>query len=154
MPAGEVVRNLLLPPFVTLFSLAVMVALDRLWPLGRLWSGPIAALGWLGVVVGGALAMWHARLFRRLGTNLNTFRDPGSLTTAGLFRRTRNPMYLGFVIAVLGAALALGSVAPWVVAAGFLVVMQVGYVRYEERRMRAAFGAVYEEYCQKVPRWL
>lgn len=147
-------RNLLLPPIVTLVSLAAMFALDRLWPLARLWGGPLAALGWVAVLGGLVLSQWHAALFRRLGTNLNTFGEPGSLTTAGLFGRTRNPMYLGFVIMVLGVGVVLGSVTPWVVAAGFVVGVDVGYVRYEEKKMRAAFGAEYEEYCRRVRRWV
>ena len=147
-------RNLLLPPIVTLVSIAAMFALDRLWPGTRLWSGPLAALGWVAVLGGLVMSQWHAALFRRLGTNLNTFGEPGSLTTAGLFGQTRNPMYLGFVIMVLGVGIVLGSVTPWVVAVGFVVWVDVGYVRYEERRMRAAFGGEYEEYCRRVRRWV
>ena len=53
---------------------------------------------WLGLLLLGAglaMAAWHARLFRQAGTNIQTFGEPGQLTTGGLFRRSRNPRYLG-----------------------------------------------------------
>lgn len=145
-------RMLLLPPIVFLASVLSMFALDRVAPVIRvesLWT-------WLGMaplVVGLTVANWHARLFRRVGTNIDTFGEPGRLVQDGLFLHTRNPMYLGFVISLAGLAFILGSVSPWALVVGFILVAHCWYIPVEERAMAAKFGADYEKYRRRTPRW-
>src|SRR5688572_6024631 len=133
-------RMLFLPPIVLLQCVAAMWALDRWWPLMEFehdlftWAG--AAL----IVAGLAIANWHARLFKRVGTNIDTFGEPGRLTTAGLFSRTRNPMYLGLVMVISGAACWMGSLGALGVAAGYVALVHFWYIPIEERAMQAKFG--------------
>ena len=150
-------QRLLLPPVVWLASVGLMVILQRLWPVGRLPAGAAfsamvggAVLGVLGI----GIAHWHAQLFRRIGTNINTFGEPGKLTTAGLFAHTRNPMYLGMLVALVGAAMALSALSPWLVVLVFFVLLQAWYIPVEERAMAARFGSQYADYCRHVRRWL
>lgn len=105
------------------------------------------------LLAGIAIAQWHARLFRQLGTNINTFAEPDHLTTLGLFRRTRNPMYLGMVIALTGVALLLGAVSPMAGPLAFFVLSHRWYIPVEEQAMAARFGERYREYQVRVPRW-
>jgi protein-S-isoprenylcysteine O-methyltransferase Ste14 len=146
-------RKLLLPPVVFLASVIVMVVLHWRWPvlhwLPQPWSWAGAGL----IVAGLAVAQWHARLFRRLGTNIQTFGEPGQLTTEGLFRRTRNPMYLGMLLALTGVAVVLGSLSPAVVVLVFFALMQTWYIPFEERAMAQRFGDAYAAYRRDVPRW-
>jgi protein-S-isoprenylcysteine O-methyltransferase Ste14 len=146
-------RKLLLPPVVLLLSAMLMVVLHSWWPVLRWvphpWNWGAAAL----IVAGLAIAQWHARLFRRLGTNIQTFGEPGQLATEGLFRRTRNPMYLGMLLALAGLALVLGSLSPLAVWLLFFALMQMWYVPFEERAMAQRFGDAYREYQRQVPRW-
>lgn len=146
-------RLLLLPPIVVLLCAGLMAALHQAWPLATWlpspwnWLGLVPALGGLG------MAQWHARMFRRVGTNINTFGEPGSLRTEGLFRRTRNPMYLGMLIALLGLAATLGSASALAGPLVFFVLAQGYYVPVEERAMALKFGAAYDDYRRRVPRW-
>jgi protein-S-isoprenylcysteine O-methyltransferase Ste14 len=79
---------------------------------------------------------------------------PREFVARGLYRYTRNPMYLGFAGLVVGEALVFGS---WwlVVYAGLLcVVWHLFVVRHEEPDLRRRFGESYERYCGEVSRWL
>ena len=110
--------------------------------------------GMLVTTVGAALAVWCILTFALFGKGTPApFDPPRRLVVLGPYRYVRNPMYLGAAIALAGAALFYGSVAVAVYAAGFLLVMHVFVVWYEEPALRAAFGAAYEVYCGEVRRW-
>jgi len=147
-------RNLLLPPIVLVISAAAMLLLHRLWPLAVLLPTPWNAAGLPLVAAGLAVASWHARLFRRIGTEINTFREPGQLVREGMFRFSRNPMYLGFAAALAGVALVLGSASPWLAWLTFVVLTDRWYIRVEEAAMQARFGDQYAAYRRAVRRWL
>ena len=108
------------------------------------------------IVIGGlGITVWHGRLFSRVGTNINTFNKPDKLVTEGLFRYTRNPMYLGFLIALLGFAILFqGSISAFVIALFFFAVANWWYIPFEENGMRQKFGPDYDAYCQTTRRWI
>lgn len=131
-----------------------MLLLHRFAP-GLHWP-PVPWRSWGGmatVVLGLGIAQWHARLFRRRGINLHTFREPQQLVTEGLFRHSRNPMYLGFALAAAGLALALGAATPVLVLAAFVLVLDRWYIRFEEQAMLRSFGQAYRDYCRHTRRW-
>ena len=104
---------------------------------------------------GVAIYFWCAWDFvsKGLGTPL-PIDAPRVLVVKGLYRFTRNPMYVGVLSVILGQASYYGSlrVARYagVVLAGFYLFV----LFYEEPTLRKLFGEQYEEYCRKVPRWL
>lgn len=147
-------RRFMLPPIVMLICAAAMVMLDRVLPLPVLVAPPWNWFGLLLLSFGIGIAQWHAHLFRRLGTNINTFGEPGQLTTAGLFSYTRNPMYVGMLSALTGLAWLLGSLACWLPVALFALLMQFWYIPLEESALSEKFGAQFDSYRQRVPRWL
>ena len=150
-------QRFFLPPVAWVVSVVAMVILQRAWPVWRVpelvsaWTGPVGlALGLVGL----AIAQWHARLFRRIGTNINTFGEPDKLTTAGLFAHTRNPMYLGMLLALVGVAVALGALSAWLPVLWFFGLAQAWYIPAEERNLSARFGSHYQDYCRDVRRWI
>ncbi len=147
-------QMLLLPPVAWLGCVGLMLMLHGMVPVASLLPWPAKGLGLLPLVAGLALASWHARLFRRIRTNINTFGEPGQLTTAGLYAKTRNPMYLGMALGLVGAAVLLGSLSVWVGPMVFLALANLWYIPLEERAMAGKFGAAYAAYRQSVPRWL
>jgi len=147
-------RNLLLPPVLALLCLIAIVAL-RLWAPGLVLLRPPATwLGLVPVLAGLALLLAGSRRFARVGTNIRTFDDPDVLVVDGPFRFTRNPMYLGFLLALLGAAMLAGTAAGLAVAALFFAAAQFWYIPFEERAMRRRFGDAYEAYRRRVRPWL
>jgi protein-S-isoprenylcysteine O-methyltransferase Ste14 len=147
-------RYLLLPPIALVMLAGLMVALHRTVPVMGIVPWPFNWAGVVPIVAGLGLANWHARLFRRIGTNINTFGEPDKLTTEGLFGRSRNPMYLGMVACLVGVAILLGSLTPWVGPVAFFVIANLWYIPLEERAMARKFGAAYGEYQRRVRRWL
>ncbi|RFA28601.1 hypothetical protein CAI21_12140 [Alkalilimnicola ehrlichii] len=147
-------RALTLPPFVMAIAIVLMIGLNYLAPLVHLWGAPYRWLGIPLVLIGLGIAKWHADLFKAVDTNIDTFGEPDTLTTEGLFRYTRNPMYLGFVIVLVGVAVLLGSITPFLPLAGFVLLTHFWYIRYEERAMLKQFGQQYVDYKSRVRRWL
>ena len=148
------------PPLIDLAVAALMWALACLWPLAQLWPrggrpwGLGAALGL--ALAGGGLALAGAWEFRRAHTSLNPLapQRTRTLVTSGVFGLTRNPMYLGMVLVLLGWAVWLGNAAALAgppLAVWLLTALQI---QPEERILRQRFGAHYERYAARVRRWL
>jgi len=144
------------PPVVTLLCAAGMWALARWCPLWRfefqasLFAGLIAAL--VGGVFGslGVLEFWRAK------TTANPFHpeQATSVVTTGIYRITRNPMYVGFLFALLGCFLAFGGLSALVGLPAFVLYIARFQIRPEERALQARFGSAYTEYQARVRRWL
>lgn len=145
---------MILPPTLFLLSLLAMAILAWLAPVLRVLVFPFNLIGLAPLAAGLAMAIWGSRRFRRAGTEIRTFDAPTRLVTDGLFRVTRNPMYLGFVVALVGVWALFGSLGPGFVVVGFVAINQRVYVPFEERAMRASFGSAYEAYCATTRRWL
>lgn len=142
------------PPLWFLGAVAVMVTLDRWWPLAAWPPTPWHHLGWLAVATSAALALPSVVGFRRAGTQIHPFRPVAALVVTGPYRITRNPMYLGLVTLTVGLALLLGSASPWVVPPMLWLALDRRFVRREEGFLRERLGAPYDAYCQRVRRWL
>ncbi len=143
----------LLPPRLWLVCLCLTIGIGLLLPLSptlpvlaRLAGGPVAVLGcWL--CVGGA-----AR-FDRIGANILPTNDPNVLVVDGTFAWSRNPMYLGFLLMCVGAAVLVGTLGTSVGPALFFAVADRWYIPFEERKMTNVFGDRYLRYRQDVRRW-
>lgn len=144
----------ILPPVLWgIFALG-MIASGFVLPRPALIEGPARWAGAIGIAGGLALTLAGARLFGRRGTNIKTFDDPTVLVVDGPFRWTRNPMYLGFVVALLGLAVVIGNAASLAAAVVFAVIADRCYIAFEEQAMRRRFGAEYAAYAARVRRWL
>ncbi|WP_372002259.1 methyltransferase [Tistrella mobilis] len=144
----------LLPPILVLILLILMAVLARLWPEPGLLSDPWHLLGLVLLLAGIALPLMVSRLFRRVRTNINTFRDPDVMVADGPFRISRNPIYLGFALILLGAALLSGAAVALLPALAFVLITDRWYIPFEEARMSAQFGAAYDDYRRRTRRWL
>jgi protein-S-isoprenylcysteine O-methyltransferase Ste14 len=94
--------------------------------------------------------------FRAARTTVNPL-DPGSaqsLVTTGVYRWTRNPMYVGFLLVLTAWAVWLSNVISIAWIASFAWYLQRFQIVPEERALRSKFGAKFDAYCRKVRRWL
>lgn len=145
----------ILPPF--LFMMFVVIMGGICWGMGSLHNViyPFTLIGLPFIVAGLLLAIVGKRLFRRLGANIMTFDEPSALITDGVYKYTRNPMYLGFVIAMAGFSLLMGAaVTSFLIAGLFFIITDRWYIVFEEKAMHHKFGLEYEEYCREVRRWI
>ena len=121
---------------------------------------PVPSIGlWqvCGLVVAGtgaAVALWCALLFATIGKGTPApFDPPRRLVVEGPYRFVRNPMYIGAVLALAGAALFYQSIPLLIYASLFWLVTHIVVVRYEEPTLQRMFGKPYELYCERVGRW-
>src|SRR5947209_2866845 len=143
-----------LPPFYFLCSLILELGLHFGIPVVRIIPSPWHSIGLLpivgGVVIGGAAVLQ----FRRADTSLKPSDKPTALVTGGPFRVTRNPMYLGMLLLLLGTAIILGTLTPLLVPIAFAYLITSRFIRFEEAFMHEQFGEPYVSYCRAVRRWL
>lgn len=144
----------LLPPYLVVICLGTMTFLHVVAPLASPLSGWLRLVGAVPLLAGAALAAAGSRQFERVGTNIKTFNLPDALVTDGLFRFTRNPMYVGFSLLLIGAAVLFGSLSALLIAVVFPVIADRWYIAFEERTMLETFGDDYAEYCQGTRRWV
>jgi protein-S-isoprenylcysteine O-methyltransferase Ste14 len=144
----------LISPVLAVICLAVMFLLSLLCPILTILCFPFNLVGVLTGGTGLAISFIAHRQFKKAGTTLYPFDQPRKLVTDGLFRYTRNPMYLGLIIFLVGGWLLLGCLSPMVVVAAFALITDRWYVVHEEQRLAAVFGKAYIIYQTRTPRWL
>lgn len=144
----------LLPPVLLLVVIALMAVTHRALDLAVVVpeGARRSALAW--IALGLTVALVARVQFARAHTSINTFDRPRRLVTSGIFRWSRNPMYLGLSLIVAGSALACGAVSSVLLFALFVVVTDRVYIRFEERMMRDTFGDAFEQYARTTRRWL
>jgi protein-S-isoprenylcysteine O-methyltransferase Ste14 len=145
----------ILPPFLFLFFALLMPFIC--WGLGltHYIQFPYNLAGIPFLFLGLGAAKVSKKQFQRLGTNVSTFNQPDILVTDGLFKLTRNPMYLGFAIAIIGLAILYqGALSSFIVALLFIIITDRWYIKFEEKAMTSMFGKEYEDYCKNTRRWI
>jgi len=99
--------------------------------------------------------VWAFVLFRREGTEIDpTSSTNRKLITSGNYQFTRNPMYLGLVILTLGVALWVGAWPMFIAPVAIFATANWVHIPFEEAKMRRQFGATYENYVERVRRWV
>lgn len=144
----------ILPPQLFYFSIVLMILLHFLAPFKILLNFPVTLTGILLLFTGAIMAIKEKRRFARVKTNIKTFDKPDKLLTDGLYKYSRNPMYLGFVIALLGVWLLLGSLSPLLIVLLFIFIANIVYISFEEKMMGETFGDVYFNYKNKTRKWI
>jgi len=148
------VTKQLISPVLAGICLALLLLLHWLYPLGLLIHIPFNLAGLLPGGFGLTACFAAQQQFKKIGTTLYPFSQPRKLVTDGLFRYTRNPMYLGLPLFLGGAWLFLGSISPGVIVVAFLLIADRWYIAYEEGQLLAVFRAKYAAYQARTPRWL
>ena len=148
------VKRIIYPPVWLLLGLISIFALNELYPVIRFTSLIFQVLGGVVIVVGLLLLVMANGLFVRAGTDVIPFRKVSTLVTTGIYRFTRNPMYLGMAAVLLGCALTVGVVPALLVPVAFVVIVEARFIRPEEQMLRELFPQEFPAYCQRVRRWL
>lgn len=151
--------KLRLPPAVVgLAFLFAIAAAPAIWPEGTWdWPRPIrGALAILLLAASTALAVTAAVQCVRRETTVDPLRPERSSTllTGGAYRVSRNPMYVGFAMTLLAAAVWLAHPVGLVLVLLFTWVLDRYQIRFEEEALLRRFGEDYDEYRQRVRRWL
>lgn len=142
--------------FFALFMLALPALAHRLLPLALPLPG-LLRRGLAGVLAVAGVAVWLVCLdhFSRVGRGTPLPADaPSRLVTTGPFGRIRNPIMAAELLVIWAVSLHLASLGAVLYAAAISLIAHAAVVHVEEPELRARFGASYESYCRRVPRWL
>ena len=141
------------PPIVTLIFIFLIAYSNRLVePFSFDYQIP---LGILIIILGLSVLISAARVFKQLETTINPMQpsQASKLATIGPFKYTRNPMYLGMSIMLLGFGLIFGAKLTLCLVILFILYITLFQIIPEERAMKEKFND-WEDYCSKVRRWL
>ena len=147
-------KGRVLPPVYFLVAMIAMVVLHYMVPGTQLLGPPLRYSGSLLLIGGIALVLWAAILFQRVGTAIKPFQESSALVAGGPYRVTRNPMYMGMVVMLLGVGVLLGSATPFLIVPIFAVLIDLHFIGAEEAALERTFGSAYLDYKSKVQRWL
>jgi protein-S-isoprenylcysteine O-methyltransferase Ste14 len=143
------------PPLAWALAVLAGLALEWLAPLPFLPTDLPA--GWLGAMVfvlALALFAWAIVTMTRAGSTVPTNRPTTTIVESGPYRFTRNPIYLGMFLGLIGLAIAFDTLWLLLTLVPFALVIRYGVVAREEAYLERKFGDVYKGYRLRVRRWL
>ena len=144
----------ILPPVYLALGLITMFLLHNFLPLLIIIPGHYTNAGLPLILTGLFTTGLGAGAFRAADTPVKPFERSTTLVTHGLFRFSRNPMYLGLVLILAGSAVFVGTLSPFFVIPVFVIIIQEGYIKHEEAFLEEIFGEAYRAYRTRVRRWL
>jgi len=141
-------------PILTIIHIILVVLLGNLLPLPI----PVPAfVPWLGLVIAGlglVLGILAMTEFRRVRATMDPKKPSTGLVTSGIYRFTRNPVYLGFVFMLVGFSLSMRTYWGIVFILPLVTLTNSLVIKYEEASLEKKFKTQYTEYASHVRRWL
>jgi protein-S-isoprenylcysteine O-methyltransferase Ste14 len=148
--------NVIIRPPIA-WTVAVLAGLALNWLLPLPFVPATVPAGWLGAIVFAlalALFAWAIATVTRAGSNVPTNRPTTTIVDSGPYRLTRNPIYLGMLLGLIGLAIAFNSLWLLLMLVSFALVIRYGVVDREEAYLERKFGEAYRRYRARVRRWV
>ena len=152
--ATPVQRLIFRPPRIAVGLMVVAALIDGWLDWPRIFDWPWRGVGAVAVLGGLVLTIWPLRLFDDADTTHHPYGRPGVFIRGGPYRFSRNPMYLGVTVFVLGVGVLVGTPALTFCCLAFAWIIDVHFIPREERALETQFGDDYAEYRSQVRRWL
>ncbi len=148
-------RKIILPPIVLGLCLMAM-GLVNYYDLAKtiFVSNPLNYFGFLFISSGLFLPVWGAHLFKKHQTNILPYKNPDNIVKSGPFSFSRNPLYLGMLLGLIGFAIYFGTVESFIFPVILFCVINWYHIPFEEEKMTEAFGDEFINYKAKVRRWI
>jgi protein-S-isoprenylcysteine O-methyltransferase Ste14 len=144
----------LIPTTYLLIAVTLIILLHFLIPIQFIPIPPWNLIGLLPLLFGIWINISADRAFKKAGTTVKPFEKSSTLIQHGVFRISRNPMYLGFVSILFGISLLLRSLSPYIVVVLFAILMEAVFIPSEEKMLSEAFGDQWERYRSQVRKWI
>ena len=146
-------NKLIIPPTLIAYSLILIFLCYFLLPAFNIIPFPYNLVGILVAFTGFSIMGKSHDLFKKYKTT-TAIRESSHLITEGIFRRTRNPMYVGMFILLLGIGISFRNLFSILVPFLFLIMVAVFFIPKEEKLLEETFGEEFNEYKKKVRRWI
>lgn len=148
------VKRIVYPPMWLVLGIVLQFVCNEYFPGARFTSPLWQLVGAIFLIGGLALLVVAGGLFKQAETDLVPFKNVTTLVTDGIFRFSRNPMYLGMSLVLLGCAVTVGAATALLVPPVFMLIIQYRFILPEERMLTDLFPEEYPAYCRRVRRWL
>jgi len=142
------------PPVLTVIFIVVAYLAKWTIPFPFVVSSVVENIGFALVVIGFLFGVAAFLAFRKARTTLDPHGKVSAIVTDGIYRFTRNPIYLGFLLMVIGLPLNSGSYWGILLAPVFVFAMNRLVIQHEEAYLEKKFRDVYTSYKSRVRRWL
>ena len=143
-----------MPTTYLLIALLAMLLLLFSQPLNQIIPMPWNLFGTVPVLLGIGINLLADKALHKAKTTVKPFQESTTLITDGVYGFSRHPMYLGFVMILIGVAALLGALVPWMIVLIYTVQLESVYIQVEERMLSEKFGASWMDYKRKVRRWI
>lgn len=144
----------IMPPVYFYGAIGVMLVLHVLLPGAGLCPYPWNLLGGIVLLAGVALILRVDHVLAVNGTTVKPHLETTTLITTDAFGYSRHPMYLGFVLVLVGVVVLLGSLTPCLVVPAYILFMDATFIRHEEAKLASEFGEAWWRYSVEVRRWI
>lgn len=148
------VRRKIYPPIWLVFGIVAVFVCNEFFPGVRFTGMASQMIGGVIIVMALLLLVNAGGLFAKAGTDLVPFKNVTTLVTEGVYRYTRNPMYLGMALVLLGTAITVGAATALAVPVIFMIIIELRFIRPEEEMLLGLFPDTFPAYCEKVRRWI
>jgi len=147
-------RKRIMPTTYLLVAMLLCVVLHFLAPISYLIPSPWNLIGLVPLFLGVWINLAADRAFKEAGTAVKPFVESNALIQDGVFRWSRNPMYLGFVAILLGISILLRSLSPYIAVVVFVPLIDLVFIRVEEQMLEEKFGDEWKRYRSRVRKWI
>lgn len=144
----------IMPPTFFYLGIVLIILMHLIFPIKQIISYPYTFSGLLIILIGAILNIWAWSLFIKDNTTQNPYKTPNKFVLIGIYNISRNPMYLGMLIILIGIAILMGSLITFIFPIIFFVIINWFFIPMEEKNMEIKFGKKYSEYKNKVRRWI
>lgn len=144
------------PPLIFLGLVLIGPLLDRLMGIAPLRISRTLAIFLVIAFVAGGLGIVLAAIrgFARAGTRVEPWAPSSRIVTCGIYSLSRNPMYVGMALVMIGLAVVMGSVSALAMVAVAVIVVDRTVIRREEDYLERKFGREFTDYRRRVRRWI
>ena len=142
------------PPRMAALLLAVTTGIWFFSPPETLLYIPYKLIVALSILTGFAVNTWAWLQFRKSDTAVCPTSKTSLIVTHGVYKYSRNPMYLGMLVMLTGASLMMGTIPAMFAPIGFFIIIDKVFIPFEEEKLQNFFGDVYSTYLTQTRRWV
>jgi len=149
-------RPIIPPPIILIFFIGIVQGIDAFSPFDLLLGQSSLVVAAALVGAGILIAVLGVLKFRQHKTTINphSIDKASALVTGGIYRITRNPMYLGMLLVLIGVVCFSRDAMGLLAIAGFIVTLNRLQIVPEERALQKMFGDAFDAYCARTRRWI
>lgn len=153
-PEDDSAGVIAIPPLILIAFIGLGVILHNIFPLHFI-HGPLKTIIGAIFLAYSVLVMSLAILqLRKAGTNIDVRKPTTAVVTDGIYRYTRNPIYVSMVLLMIAISVLVSNIWIFVLSPAFAIVMQKGVIEREERYLEKKFGTEYTDYKKRTRRWI